>query len=100
MRHSSIWPKGENMTRMSFSLHFLETIPMNSFRSSTAVGREHCERCPAFTLSYAYLRGGVVQTFPPACPLALPAVLLEHSTSSSSAFAQAGSTLVERESVD
>ncbi len=32
MRHSSICPKAENMTRMSFSLHFFDTMPMNSFR--------------------------------------------------------------------
>lgn len=36
IRHSSICPKAENMTRMSFSLHFLDTMPMNSFLSSTA----------------------------------------------------------------
>lgn len=36
IRHSSIWPNGENITLISFSLHFFETIPMNNFRSSTA----------------------------------------------------------------
>lgn len=36
IRHSSICPYGENISRMSFSLHFLEIIPMNSFLSSTA----------------------------------------------------------------
>lgn len=36
IRHSSIWPNGENITRISFSLHFFETIPMNNFLSSTA----------------------------------------------------------------
>lgn len=40
IRHSSICPKGENMTRMSFSLHFLDTMPMNSFLSSTAEQEE------------------------------------------------------------
>lgn len=34
--HSSICPNGENMTRISFSLHFLEIIPINNFLSSTA----------------------------------------------------------------
>lgn len=37
IRHSSICPYGENISRMSFSLHFLEIIPINSFLSSTAV---------------------------------------------------------------
>lgn len=47
MRHSSICPKGENMTRMSFSLHFFDTMPINSFLSSTAKkGVENkCEQC-------------------------------------------------------
>lgn len=36
IRHSSICPNAENMTRMSFSLHFFDTMPMNSFLSSTA----------------------------------------------------------------
>lgn len=40
MRHSSICPKAENMTRMSFSLHFFDTMPMNSFLSSTAERKE------------------------------------------------------------
>lgn len=34
--HSSICPKGENITRISFSLHFLDIIPINNFLSSTA----------------------------------------------------------------
>lgn len=34
--HSSICPKDENITRMSFSLHFLDIIPIKSFLSSTA----------------------------------------------------------------
>ena len=37
IRHSSICPYGENISRMSFSLHFLDIIPINSFLSSTAV---------------------------------------------------------------
>lgn len=36
IRHSSICPNAENMTRMSFSLHFFDTMPMNNFLSSTA----------------------------------------------------------------
>jgi len=34
--HSSICPKGENITRISFSLHFFDIIPINNFLSSTA----------------------------------------------------------------
>ena len=33
--HSSICPKGANIIRTSFSLHFLDSIPINSFLSST-----------------------------------------------------------------
>lgn len=40
IRHSSIWPNAENMTRMSFSLHFFDTMPMNSFLSSTAAEKK------------------------------------------------------------
>ena len=32
--HSSMVPKGENIILTSFSLYFLDNIPMNSFRSS------------------------------------------------------------------
>lgn len=41
IRHSSICPNEENMTRMSFSVHFLEIIPINSFLSSTAKRVKH-----------------------------------------------------------
>ena len=41
IRHSSICPNEENMTRMSFSVHFLEIIPINSFLSSTAERVKH-----------------------------------------------------------
>ena len=40
IRHSSICPKAENMTRTSFSLHFFDTMPMNNFLSSTAAQSE------------------------------------------------------------
>ncbi len=42
MRLSSIWPYGENMSLMSFSLHFFEIIPINSFLSSIAEIQERC----------------------------------------------------------
>ncbi len=42
MRLSSIWPYGENMSLMSFSLHFFEIIPINSFLSSIAEIQEKC----------------------------------------------------------
>lgn len=36
IRHSSIWPKDENIILISFSPYFFETIPMKSFLYSTA----------------------------------------------------------------
>lgn len=47
IRHSSICPYGENMSRMSFSLHFLEIIPINSFLSSTAIQHNTTSNTPA-----------------------------------------------------
>lgn len=47
IRHSSICPYGENMSRMSFSLHFLEIMPMKSFLSSTAVQHNTTSYTPA-----------------------------------------------------
>lgn len=44
IRHSSIWPKEENIILTSFSPYFFETIPIKSFRSSTAAKRRNTQK--------------------------------------------------------
>lgn len=70
IRHSSICPNAENMTRMSFSLHFFDTMPMNNFLSSTATGFKKKKRCQGIGGLKAGCRvyGSMLKIFMPKSP--------------------------------